>query len=327
MVHAAMSLRIEQCENSLDALFVEQQSKARTDWEHARKAEALAVARGLARNPAEVVAQLAGTKQGVALMIERWDQLAKSLAMGLWDEADRGNALDLLGVDPAFRKPGQTVLDGPEDNSSARIGGVIDAEIARLRERLAAILGPADDLAREQAEASLTVLLSKPAALILRYEREAVRRFHAAMKLAHDAPKDDVGPTVFDPGPYPGPEPEPRPEPEPADAPPADAPAPTAESKGLGSAFWDKMQAMMLVSGLLTSDSGDSTPAEPPVAPAPEPAPEPVRVAIESPTRLSPHKPVGTMHSAISVHQVHQGMPRPNRRERRAEASRLRRLA
>ncbi len=234
----AMSLRIEDCENALEALIVEQTETARTDWEHSRVVEARATAEGLARRPERVAAQLEETKQGAELMLGRWACLLRSLELGAWDEADRASGLDLLGVVAAFRKPGQTPLDAPEGaDAEAHVRRVIEAEVARLRGRIDAVLTPADERARGHVAASLTVLRSKPAALILRYEREATRRFHQAMEDAYerprpgeskyydpdlflDPPAEPVIPTAVEPEaaiePAPEPEPAPAAEPEPS---------------------------------------------------------------------------------------------------------------
>src|SRR5947209_1652390 len=75
-------------------------------------------AEGLRRRPGQAAARLGETKQGAELMLGRWESLRKSLDRGTWDESDRSSALDLLGVDRAFRKPGQTILDAPEGSDA-----------------------------------------------------------------------------------------------------------------------------------------------------------------------------------------------------------------
>ncbi len=316
---AAMSLRIEQCENALDALFVEEADRARRDWDQSRTAEAGALAAKLARDPGLTAARLAETKQGVALMLDRWSRLAKSLDLGAWDESDRSAGLDLLGVEPSFRKPGQTQQDAPEaSDASAHIRAVIDGQVARLRDRLVSVLEPLDDLARRHAESSVSVLLSKPAALILRYEREATRRFHASMKAAHSSSIDDGTPAPFGTS---VPRPDDRPEVDPTipTAEPAPVAEPKAEASGMGSDYWNKLQAMMLGAGLIAkdepevalTDAGADTDADamPPVVAAP--------VVRHAPTSIP-----GTVYTAVAVRQP--GVPDPPTAAS-ARAARLRR--
>ena len=183
-VMVAMTLRIDDCRAALLALAAAQAEEAATDWDHARKVEAEATAEGFRRRPGTAAAKLGETKQGAELMLGRWESLWKSLDQGTWDESDRSSALDLLGVDRAIRKPGQTILDGPEGgDATACVRAVIEAEVSRLRSRLATTLDRADGRSRAEAGTALSVLLSKPAALIFRYEREAERRFNAALRV------------------------------------------------------------------------------------------------------------------------------------------------
>ncbi len=210
-----MAIRMEDCRIALEALHVEQAEEAVADWEHARKVEAEATAEGFTRRPGSVAARLGETKQGAELMLGRWESLRRSLDLGTWDESDRSAALDLLGVAPGLRKPSQTPLDAPEGaDATAHVRAAIEAEVARLRSRLATVLSAADARSRARAGTASGVLLSKPAALILRYEREAERRFRAALKVACAAPKDDGPPPPLRPGPDRLPPPDPRPEPE-----------------------------------------------------------------------------------------------------------------
>jgi hypothetical protein len=224
-VMVAMTLRIDDCRAALLALADQQAEEAATDWDHARKVDAEATAEGLRRRPGSASARLGETRQGAELMLGRWESLRRSLDRGTWDESDRATALDLLGVDRALRKPGQTALDGPEGaDATAGVGAVIEAEVARLRSRLATTLARADARSRAEAGTALGVLLSKPAALIFRYEREAERRFNAALKVALASPRDESPPAARDPAPASIPAPAAWPGPEPARV-PAVAPA------------------------------------------------------------------------------------------------------
>ena len=102
----AMTFRIDDCRAAFVALAAEQAEEAATDWDHARKVEAEATAEGLRHRPGTAAAKLGETRQGAELMLGRWESLRKSLDQGTWDESDRSAALDLLGVDRAFRAAG-----------------------------------------------------------------------------------------------------------------------------------------------------------------------------------------------------------------------------
>ena len=230
-VMVAMSLRIDDCRAALVALAVEQAEEAATDWDHARRVEAEATAEGLARRPGTAAARLGETRQGAELMLGRWEALRTSLDRGTWDESDRSSALDLLGVGRDFRKPGQTALDAPEGaDATASARAVIEAEMIRLRSGRATPLAGSDERARGRAGTPLGMLLSRPASLIFRYEREAERRYNAALRVALSAPK-------LEPSPDRRPAPIPTPAPRPASPPPAPATvaaAPPAVPDGAG---------------------------------------------------------------------------------------------
>ncbi len=170
----ATSLRFEACENTLEGMFVEETDKAPRDWDHSRRVDALTPAERLAKQPTLVAGQLQEMRQGFALMLERWEHLPRSLEPGTWDRVDRSSALDLLGVPASLRKPGQTALDARDGkDATAQLLRAIDREAARSRERMTTVLDGTDALARTHAGATLTVPRSRPAALALRYEREA----------------------------------------------------------------------------------------------------------------------------------------------------------
>jgi hypothetical protein len=233
-VMVAMTLRMDDCRAAVIALAAEQAEEAATDWDHARTVEAEATAEGLRIRPGRARAKLGETKQGAGLMLGRWEALRRSLDLGTWDESDRSAALDLLGVDRALRKPGQTALDAPEGSeASAFVRAVIEAEVSRLRSRLATTLARADERSRARAGTALGVLLSRPAALIFRYEREAERRYYAALRVALAAPKVE-SPSVPAPDPAPASVPSPVPVPRAAVAP--DPPDDDAELLGLARA-------------------------------------------------------------------------------------------
>jgi hypothetical protein len=281
----AMSLRIEQCQNTLDGLFVAETTEAKLDWPGLRRREAVVLAEGLAKRPDRVAAQLQETRQGVELLIERWDYLIAALEQGEWDESDRALALDLLGVPLHHRKPGRTPVD-PRDGAALIpfIAAVIGREVARLQEQLETVLLATDDLACAHGQAWLKVLLGKPAALVMRYEREACRRFSAAMRTVLAEPKADT-PLPFDT------EPEPD-----FEGPPVRVELVPPEGLAMPEAYFRRLEAAAAESG----------PVEDPVPPIATPA-SPVTTRDPSFTRAA-----------------HPSPRHGNRRDRRAAKARAR---
>jgi hypothetical protein len=183
----AASFQIEQCETALDALVVEQTSRARLAWDGDRKVEAATLMTKLAKNPMLVTSQLEATKQGAETMIAVWSRLGEANeANGVWSDAEAAVALDLLGM-PANLRAGLTPLDVPPgaDPSTHRRGLVIN-ECSRLAGRISEALGKLDAIARTNAERSALVLLSPEATRLHRYQRDAWRRYREAMKAAKD---------------------------------------------------------------------------------------------------------------------------------------------
>jgi hypothetical protein len=84
-------------------------------WDHDQKTAAVNLAARLPKDPARFAHMLAGTKHGAALMIERWDALARiARSCGDWDQAQRRMALDLLGI-PSALEAGCTAIGPPGD--------------------------------------------------------------------------------------------------------------------------------------------------------------------------------------------------------------------
>jgi hypothetical protein len=183
----AASIQIEQCETALDALVVEQTSRARLTWDGDRKVEAATLMTKLAKSPMLVTCQLEATKQGAETMIAVWSRLGEANeANGAWSDAEAAVALDLLGM-PADLRAGLTPLDVPTgaDPAVHRRGLVIN-ECSRLAGRISEALGKLDAIARTNAERSALVLLSPEASRLHRYQRDAWRRYRESMKAAKD---------------------------------------------------------------------------------------------------------------------------------------------
>jgi hypothetical protein len=179
----ASSLRIERCGRSLDALAVMERERARLAWDQDRSVEAATVAGRLARDPALASSQLQATLAGVRLLLEGWFALSQPLEAGLdWSEVEESRALDLLGVALEDRA-GLTRID-PFDGSDAVAfrNTLLAEEVARLEALRDDVMVPLDAMHRQFTAAGDLALLSKPAKLMLRYEREAWRRHREAIK-------------------------------------------------------------------------------------------------------------------------------------------------
>ena len=181
----AASLRIERCERAMDELVATTRERAELAWDQDRAVEAATVAGRLARDPVLASRQLETTWAGVGLLLDSWIGLVRALdGPGGWSESDASTALDLLGI-PAGLRAGPTAIDGPEgsDPVAFRRALALD-EIDRLERLRDEALAPLDDLDRRQAMTGDIALLSKPAKLLLRYERDAWRRYRESIREA-----------------------------------------------------------------------------------------------------------------------------------------------
>ena len=178
----AASLRIERCERAIDEIQVAGSERARLAWDQDRAVEAAIVFNRLGRDPVLASRQLQTTFAGVVLLIEAWFGLAATLQVGDWSEAEVSRALDLLGVSPDGRS-GLTPVDDPEGGDAAAFRRLLTfEEIERLESLRDEVMAPLEDLEQRQAIAGNMALLSKPAKLVLRYERDAWHRYRESMK-------------------------------------------------------------------------------------------------------------------------------------------------
>jgi hypothetical protein len=179
----AASLRIEKCEQAFDGLVESGRDRARLAWDQDRAVEAATIAGRLAKDPVLASRQLETTRAGVALLLEMWLRLVEALrAEGGWSDLEVSRALDLLGV-PADLRSGRTPIDGPEgaDPAEFRRELALD-EIARLEGLRDDAMVELDEIERRQAMAGDDALFSKPAKLVLRYERDAWRRYRESIR-------------------------------------------------------------------------------------------------------------------------------------------------
>jgi hypothetical protein len=192
----AASLRIETCERALEELTKHGRERARLAWDQDRTLEAATIAARLAREPVLASRQLETSWAGVQLLIDLWHRLLEALDTPEgWSDSDASKALDLLGI-PADLRSGWTPIDGPEGCDLAAFRRELALEeVARLQELRDEVMGPLDELEHRQAMAGDVTLLSKPAKLVLRYERDAWRRYRESIKQVQ-APVQASGPVT-----------------------------------------------------------------------------------------------------------------------------------
>jgi hypothetical protein len=178
----AASLRIELCERTFDGIIETARDRARLAWDQDQAAEAATIAGRLARDPVLASRQLETTGAGVALLLEFWPRLLEANRAGGWSESDESKALDLLGV-PADLRSGRTPIDAPDgsDPLAFREALALD-EIDRLKSLRDEVMDQLDEIERRRAMMGDAALFSKPARLVLRYEREAWRRYRESIK-------------------------------------------------------------------------------------------------------------------------------------------------
>jgi hypothetical protein len=179
----AASLRIERCERAMDDLVETSRERAKLTWDQDREVEAATTFGRLARAPVLASRQLQTTLAGVRLLIEAWFGLALTLEAGRdWSESEASRALDLLGVALDLRD-NRTLIDGPEGSDPVAYHGKLTLEeLDRLEALRDEALAPLDEIEHRRAMEGDIALLSKPAALILRYERDAWKRYRESMK-------------------------------------------------------------------------------------------------------------------------------------------------
>jgi len=158
------------------------QERARLAWDEDQAVKAATIFGRLARDPVLASRQLQARLAGVMLLIEAWIGLVASLHAGRnWSESEASRALDLLGVAADLRS-GPTLIDDIEGIDPVAFRRELALkEVDRLEAFRDEALVPLDEMERLQAMAGDVAILSKPAKLVLRYERDAWKRFRESM--------------------------------------------------------------------------------------------------------------------------------------------------
>jgi hypothetical protein len=184
----AASFRIERCEAALNAIVANSRLRAELAWEQDRAVEAAMIASGLDRNPLVIARKLQTSLAGVLLLMELWTGLLAALRDGEdWSEDQASKALDLLGVAPESRS-GLTLIDDPEGLDPLGYHRLLAIEeLDRLEALRDQAMVPLDDLDRKLAMAGSSAMLSPPAKLVLRYEREAWRNYRDSIEQVQES--------------------------------------------------------------------------------------------------------------------------------------------
>ena len=183
----AETIRVEGCRQALAAAKELRKVRASTPegWELDRKAAAARLAEGLQKRPESTVRQLEATKQGVEVLLAHWDRLGHGLdETKSWSEAELSTANDLLAVPLHLRASGSPFTPQPGVDEYAHRRKVAMQAVLRLEDLVKYTLGPVNELERAQAESGISFLASQEAALILRYERDAIRRHNKFLAIA-----------------------------------------------------------------------------------------------------------------------------------------------
>src|SRR6185437_7249859 len=192
----AASLRIERCERAMGEVSAAARERARLAWGQDRAVEAATIFGRLADDPVLVSRQLRASLAGVELLVEGWLGLVATLeAGGDWSESEASRALDLLGVAAGLRS-GRSPIDAPEgaDPVAFRLGLALD-DIDRLEALRDEAMIPLDEMERRLAMGGDVALLSREAKLVLRYERDAWRRYRESIREVQAPPPVVVAPT------------------------------------------------------------------------------------------------------------------------------------
>jgi hypothetical protein len=185
----ACTFRIEECRRNINARLDREITRACLVWNLDREADAALIASKLAKQPELVSRQLKGSKYGVELILRTWDLLGESLdaKKGAWSDPELSTVFDLLGT-PGHLRDGRAPFDpavpGGDVHQSRR--DFVFREYGRLETKLKDLMH-VDRKDRQHTETGASVLGSKPAALIMRYERQAWLRYDAMLKVAKES--------------------------------------------------------------------------------------------------------------------------------------------
>jgi hypothetical protein len=199
---AVESVRVDRCRLHEVALRLRLAARAEDFWDIDRRLAAAELAARLPKSPETVAWQLQETLQGVELLIGRWEALGKTLALtGTWDEADRSEALDLLGVRRDRRQGWTELVPDPGDFLSEAEWFRQHVE-CRLRDLRALLpqLREHDEVERLRAMAGDASPSDVELKRLRRYERGCLRTLQWALAQLKARQRDGLaGPTADHP--------------------------------------------------------------------------------------------------------------------------------
>ena len=157
--------------------------QAASHWADMKRAEAEALGRKLAENPAEISLRLSMTRAGCDWLIARWEMLGGKLdAAGGWSDDDRSLANDLLGTAHVLRASAGSP-DAPKgEDLLADRRDIVAGELHRLECRKVEHLDDLDADDREATIAGLDVTGLPETRRRIRYENTSVRRMSWALE-------------------------------------------------------------------------------------------------------------------------------------------------
>jgi hypothetical protein len=179
----AASLRIERCERAFDQVIASATERATLAWDEDRAVEAATIFGRLGKDPLLAARQLRTTRAGVELLIDAWQGLIAAMDGGArWSEVEASTALDLLGVAPELRSR-LTPIDPFDDTDVNEFRSRLAFDqIDRLEILQKDVMEPLDAMDQRRATLGDLAMLSDPARLVLRYERDAWRRYRESVR-------------------------------------------------------------------------------------------------------------------------------------------------
>ena len=200
---AVLSLRIERCQASEQAIRDRIVARAEVTWDEDRKLEATLLGATIGKKPEAIAARLLETYHGCEWLIGRWSLLANAaLTNGCWTPEQSKLAFDMLGTPLEFREgnwPGASIdAQGKVVNPSETELPFARRQIARLQERKE-LLRPLDQASRERAKADLAGENDPELRRLRRYENALQRRLEWSMDLLQSM--STTPPTPPDPQP------------------------------------------------------------------------------------------------------------------------------
>jgi hypothetical protein len=152
----AESVRLDACERRILAARAEQADRASESWDDDRAAEVAQLAARLPLHPEVIQPKLLQSKHGVRWLLDRWDEIADSLAgHDGWTPDTWTRALDLLGVPASARDGSAPSNPNPSDHGPGPGPELVRRIIEALQGRIDTYLDARDARSRDDASAGL----------------------------------------------------------------------------------------------------------------------------------------------------------------------------